>query len=187
MNSLIRPRLLAGATLLLALTGAGLHFGSARADDHAAGAAGRLKPADDTQASNLITGANDSAQPQTMEQFLTAVTTDVDAYWTKVFKASHLPAPRVGYDWIPAGQSVASACGDDSGTLGDGAAAYCPGDDTIYISQSFASEVYDGSLDQSLPGSSQGYGRTVGDFAVAYMVAHEYGHEIQNELGLFDK
>ena len=89
--------------------------------------------------------------------------------------------------WIPAGQTAASACGDESGTLGDTAAAYCPGDDTIYISQKFATDIYNGALDQALPGSSQGYGRTVGDFAVAYIVAHEYGHQVQDELGLFEK
>ena len=86
-----------------------------------------------------------------MEEFLTAVTTDVDAYWTKVFEASGLTTPKVTYDWIPAGQTVASACGDENGTLGDSAAAYCPGDDTIYISQKFMTEIYDGSLDRALP------------------------------------
>jgi uncharacterized protein len=136
---------------------------------------------------NLVLGAQGSAQPTTMEQFLTAVTKDVDAYWTKTFKASGLPEPRVEYKWIPAGQTAASACGDDNGTLGDSAAAYCPGDDTIYISEKFATEIYDGTLDQALPGSSQGYGKTSGDFAVAYIVAHEYGHEVQDELGLFDE
>jgi predicted metalloprotease len=186
MNASIRLRLLAGATLLLALGGAWQYFGSANADDQATGTPGRLKPAH-TRASNLVTGSKDGAQPKTMEQFLTAVTTDVDAYWMKVFKASGLDAPRVSYDWIPDGQAAASVCGDDSGTLGDGAAAYCPGDDTIYISEKFATEIYDGSLDQALPGSSQGYGRATGDFAVAYIVAHEYGHEVQDELGLFDK
>ena len=69
----------------------------------------------------------------------------------------------------------------------DSAAAYCSGDDTIYISEQFASDVYNGALDQVLPGSSQGFGRTYGDFAVAYIVAHEYGHQIQDELGLFDQ
>ena len=120
-----------------------------------------------------------------MEQFLTAVTKDVDATGRRRSQDSGLPEPRVSYQWIPAGQTAASACGDEDGALGDSAAAYCPGDDTIYISQKFATDIYDGALDQALPGSSQGYGRTVGDFSVAYIVAHEYGHQVQDELGLF--
>ena len=71
--------------------------------------------------------------------------------------------------------------------MGDSAAAYCTADDTIYISEKFATDIYNGALDHALPGSSQGYGRTVGDFAVAYIVAHEYGHQIQDELGLFEQ
>ena len=175
MKSLTRPRLLAGAAVLVALGVASQSL--AFADD----------PPQREQSQNLIIGSKDSAQPENMDQLLTAVTKDVDAYWTKAFKDSGLPEPRVGYDWIPAGQTAASACGDESGTLGDTAAAYCPGDDTIYISQKFATDIYSGALDQALPGSSQGYGRTVGDFAVAYIVAHEYGHQIQDELGLFEK
>ena len=124
------------------------------------------------------------APPQSMEQFLTDVTEDVDAYWTKVFEASGLEEPRVAYNWIPAGQTAASACG---GTMGDSAAAYCSGDDTIYVSQQFATDIYNGALDHALPGSSQGYGRTMGDFAVAYIVAHEYAHQVQDELGLFQQ
>ena len=131
--------------------------------------------------------APDGTQPKTMEEFLTSVTTDVDAYWTKEFAASGLPEPRVTYSWIPAGMTAASACGEDGATMGDSAAAYCSADDTIYISQKFATDIYDGALDQALPGSSQGYGRTVGDFAVAYIVAHEYGHQVQAELGLFER
>jgi uncharacterized protein len=153
-------RLFAGAALSLLLVGGGwLYIDSARADDQPAGTAG----------------------------FLTAVTEDVDSYWTKVFEESGLPEPRVSYVWIPAGQTAASACGDENGTLGDDAAAYCPGDDTIYISQKFATDIYTGALDPALPGSSLGYGGTIGDFSVAYVVAHEYGHEIQDELGLFDE
>jgi uncharacterized protein len=165
MNSLFRPRWLVGAGLLVVALGAALvHLGSAQAYDEPSG-----------------------SRSQTMEQFLTSVTKDVDTYWTKAFKDSGLPEPRVSYDWIPAGQTAASVCGDDSGTLGDSAAAYCPGDDTIYISQKFATDIYDGALDQALPGSSQGYGHTAGAFAVAYIVAHEYGHEVQDELGLFEQ
>ena len=184
MRILTRPRLLAGATLALALAGALYYLGSARADERGGSAVSGLKPAP-APAQNLIPGAG-AQEPQTMEEFLTAVTTDVDAYWEQVFETSELEQPRVSYAWIPAGQTAASACGDGSGTLGDSAAAYCPGDDTIYISQQFASDIYDGSLDHALPGSSQGYGRTAGDFAVAYIVAHEYGHQVQDELGLFN-
>jgi len=175
-------KLIAGAAFLLALVAAAQYLGSARAS----------APADEpsrsgAQKQNLILGSEDGAQPQNMEQFLTAVTTDVDKYWMKAFADSDLPEPRVSYSWIPAGQTAASACGDEDGTLGDTAAAYCPGDDTIYISQKFATDIYNGALDQALPGSSQGYGRTVGDFAVAYIVAHEYAHQVQDELGLFER
>lgn len=178
MSLFTRPRVLALAPLLLVLAAGVHHLGSAAPDDAAAS---------DRSQQDLIVGTRDSAQPQDMEQFLTAVTTDVDAYWTKAFRDSGLPEPRVGYAWIPAGQTAASSCGDEDGTMGDTAAAYCPGDDTIYISQKFATDIYDGALDHALPGSSQGYGRTMGDFAVAYIVAHEYGHQVQDELGLFQK
>ena len=184
MKILTRARLLAGATLVLALAGTWHYLASARADDRSGGAVSRLQPAP-AHASDLVTGAGET-QPRTVEDFLTAATTDVDAYWTKVFEVSGLTEPKVSYAWIPPGQTAASACGGESGTLGDSAAAYCPGDDTIYISQQFAADIYEGALDHALPGSSQGYGRTAGDFAVAYIVAHEYGHQVQDELGLFD-
>jgi uncharacterized protein len=181
----IRRRLFAGAgllLLLLVLGGVWQSFGSASADDQTRA----LKPLPPgTGVQNLILGSKDGAQPANMEQFLTAVTKDVDRYWMKVFEESGLPEPRVSYMWIPAGQTGASACGDENGTLGDSAAAYCAADDTIYISQKFATDIYNGALDDALPGSSQGYGRTIGDFSVAYIVAHEYGHEVQDELGLF--
>jgi predicted metalloprotease len=185
MSSHIRPRLLIGASIVpIALAGIALHLGAARADDDSATAATTAKPRPAT-AQNLVIGAEDGGQPKNMEQYLTAVTKDVDRYWTKEFKDSGLPEPRVSYRWIPAGQTAASACGGDAGgDMGDSAAAYCPGDDTIYISEKFATDVFDGSLDSALPGSSQGYGGTKGDFSVAYIVAHEYGHEVQNELGI---
>jgi uncharacterized protein len=187
MPSLIRPRRLAAALLLVGLAGATHHLASAKADDGTTTAKADPAVATTSGAHGLILGSKDSAQPENMEQFLTGVIKDVDAYWTQTFRDAGLPEPKVTYKWIAAGQTAASACGDEDGTLGDSAAAYCPGDDTIYISQKFATDIYNGALDQALPGSSQGYGGTIGDFSVAYIVAHEYGHQIQDELGLFER
>jgi predicted metalloprotease len=168
MKSTIRFRLIAGATLVAAAVGATCYLGAARADTHA-------------PAQQLTLGS--TPQPKTMNEFLTAVTTDVDQYWTDVFKQNGLGEPRVTYAWLSPGQTA--SCGGE--TLGESAAAYCPSDDTIYISEQFASDIMNGTLDQSLPGSAHGYGGTYGDFAVAYIVAHEYGHQIQDELGLYDE
>jgi predicted metalloprotease len=116
----------------------------------------------------------------TIDAFLTDVLESVDDYWTKTLAASDLPEPRVRYAWIPPGRASRSACGE---TAGDRAAFFCPADDTIYVGQRLASEVYEGVI-RGLPGESSG-GRAVGDFGVAYLVAHEYAHNLQQELGLF--
>jgi predicted metalloprotease len=160
-------RVIGGVVVLAALAGAALHHGSARAAE--------------APAQQLTVG---SSQPRTMDDFLTGVLKDVDGYWTKQFADAGLPEPRVSYDWVPAGQSIQSACGVQSG---DSAAAYCPGDDTIYVADQFADGIYNGALDGSLPGAAQGYGSAIGDFAVAYIVAHEYGHQVQTELGAYDR
>ena len=99
MRSLIRPRLLAVVPMLVVL-----------------GAVAAPSFGYDTR--DLVTGDPDEAQPRTMEQFLTAVTTDVDAYWTKAFDDSGLPEPRVTLLVDPGGQTAASACGDDGGSNG---------------------------------------------------------------------
>ena len=121
-------------------------------------------------------------EPQTIDAFLTDVLTDVDRYWTRTFATADLPEPRVRYDWVAPGAVKLTACGEPAN---DDAAFYCPADDTIYVGQVFAAALYRG-LARGLPGESAGYGRAAGDFAVAYVVAHEYAHNLQQELGVFD-
>ena len=121
-------------------------------------------------------------EPQTIEEFLTGVLEDVDRYWTKTFASAGLPEPRVRYDWVRPGGIALTSCGPPARDL---SAFYCPADDTIYIGQRFAADLYRGVL-RGLPGESAGYGRAVGDFAVAYVLAHEYAHNLQQELGVFD-
>src|SRR4051794_24445301 len=119
---------------------------------------------------------------ETIDKFLTGVLQSVDAYWTKTLQANKLQVPTVRYDWIPPGRAVRSACG----TAGADAAFYCPGDDTIYVSQEFAAELWRGVI-RGLPGERAGFGHAAGDFGVAYVVAHEYAHNVQQELGLYER
>jgi uncharacterized protein len=121
-------------------------------------------------------------QPETIDAFLTDLLKDIDGYWTRTLTASNLPEPRIAYDWVPPGGRVATGCGE---VADDRAAFYCPADDTIYVAQQFAADLYNGVV-RGLPGEQAGEGHAAGDFAVAYVVAHEYGHNIQQELGVFD-
>ena len=98
------------------------------------------------------------------ETFLTSVLGSVDAYWTRTLKAADLPEPRVSYLWLRPGQQAQTGC---QTVAGDDAAFYCPGDDTIYVSEVFADRIL----------------RIGGDFGVAYVIAHEYAHNVQHELG----
>jgi predicted metalloprotease len=117
---------------------------------------------------------------ETIDQFLSDILSSIDAYWTKTLAASRLPEPHVSYDWIAPGRRAFTGCNT---VADDSAAFYCPNDDTIYFAQRFAAELYQG-VARGLPGQSAGAGRAAGDFGVAYVVAHEYAHNIQNELGL---
>lgn len=117
----------------------------------------------------------------TIDAFLTDILRDVDGHWTRVFAAGGLPKPRVAYNWIPPGSVTLTGCGPPAD---DSVALYCPADDTIYVGQQFAADLYAGVL-AGLPGEAAGYGHARGDFAVAYVVAHEYAHNLQQELGVF--
>jgi uncharacterized protein len=117
----------------------------------------------------------------TVEGFLTDVLQSVDGYWTQTLRAAGRPEPRVGYLWVPPGTAVRTACGAPAG---DDAAFYCPNDDTIYVGQQLAAELWQG-IAGNFPGERAGYGHAVGDFGLAYVIAHEYAHNIQEELGLF--
>jgi uncharacterized protein len=118
-----------------------------------------------------------------VDGFLTEVLRNVDGYWTRTLAASGLPEPRVRYTWVPPGQRAGTAC---DVVADDGAAFYCPSDDTIYVGESFAERVWSGTAD-SFPGQRAGYGRAIGDFGLAYVVAHEYAHNLQQELGYFSR
>jgi predicted metalloprotease len=122
-----------------------------------------------------------NTESNTIDRYMTKVLQDIDRYWTKTFAASDLPEPRVRYSWIPPGGRQPTGCGT---VADDNAAFYCPADDTIYVARKFAAALWEG-VAQGLPGQQAGFGRAAGDFGVAYVIAHEYAHNLQEELGLF--
>jgi predicted metalloprotease len=121
-------------------------------------------------------------EPSAIARYMTEVLQSVDQYWTRTLRASGLEEPRVTYAWIPRGRSALTAC---RVVAGDDAAFYCPADDTIYIAERFASEVYNG-IGGRFPGERAGQGNAVGEFGLAYVVAHEYAHNVQFELGFYE-
>jgi predicted metalloprotease len=136
----------------------------------------------------LLVGAAPRAQaaapaptmtPAAITPFLDDVLAGVDTYWRETDAAAGRPAPSVRHNWVVPGAKIDTGCGAQAT---DTAAFYCPADDTIYVSQVFASSLYNGVL-KSLPGEKAGFGRAIGDFAVAFVIAHEYGHNVQNESG----
>jgi predicted metalloprotease len=120
-------------------------------------------------------------EPTALEAYMQVVLESVDGYWTRTLRASGLQEPRVGYYWVPPGGRVLTAC---RVVADDNAAFYCSADDAIYVAARFANAVYRGIADD-LPGERAGRGNAVGEFGLAYVIAHEYAHNVQFELGFY--
>ena len=101
--------------------------------------------------------------------FVAVVLGDTEDVWASQFREE-------GMEYVPPKLvlfrgSVQSACGSATSASGP---FYCPADQRVYLDLSFLNEL----------SSNLGAG---GDFAAAYVVAHEVGHHVQNLLGLEDK
>lgn len=102
-------------------------------------------------------------------QFVGAILASTEDVWAPIFQqaGSQYPAPKL----VLFSDQVSSACGQASSAVGP---FYCPGDRQVYIDLVFFSEMK----------SRLGGG---GDFAEAYVIAHEVGHHIQTLSGVSAK
>jgi hypothetical protein len=101
-----------------------------------------------------------------LERFLTFVVNDVQGFWAREFKAAgltYVPAPVVVFT----GPAV-SPCGPANAQTGP---YYCPLDHRIYLDLTFFRVL---AREFHAPG----------DFAQAYVIAHEVGHHVQSQLGV---
>jgi predicted metalloprotease len=101
-----------------------------------------------------------------MVQFVSFVLDDNQKTWREVMGPEYQNAKLVLFRDV-----VQSACGTAQSATGP---FYCPGDNRVYIDLSFYEEL------------KQRFGAP-GDFAQAYVLAHEIGHHVQNLLGVDDK
>lgn len=111
----------------------------------------------------------EGAPSDELGRFAATVLASTEDVWTQQFAASRrtYERPRL----VLFSGSVDSACGFNSAAVGP---FYCPTDQRVYIDLSFFDEL------------ARRFGAP-GDFAQAYVIAHEIGHHVQNSLGIFDR
>lgn len=107
-----------------------------------------------------------SAEENELAQFVGVVLADTEDVWDTIFNQAgkHYRKPKL----VIFSDQVQSACGFSSAATGP---FYCPGDEKVYIDLMFFQDM------QRRLGAH-------GDFALAYVIAHEVGHHVQNLLGI---
>jgi uncharacterized protein len=119
-----------------------------------------------TTSDNCQTGA-DANKSQSCA--IDLITNSVQDYWAQAYQDQHGEAYQDIQTVKFSGQTT-SRCGAASAAMGP---FYCPVDRLVYIDTSFMNDMLEGQL-----------GAKGGPFALAYVIAHEYGHHIENLLGI---
>lgn len=107
----------------------------------------------------------ETAEDREVADFVSVVLADTEDVWTQLFEEHGLTYEKPTLVLFT--DVVQSACGTQSSAVGP---FYCPGDQKLYIDLDFFEEL-------------RNRFQAPGDFAIAYVVAHEVGHHVQTLLG----
>lgn len=110
-----------------------------------------------------------TAEEDTMAQFVSVVLAETENVWGKIFADHGMQYQNPTL--VLFRDQVQSGCGNAGAESGP---FYCPADQKLYIDLSFYEEL-------------KNRFHASGDFAMAYVIAHEVGHHVQNLLGVSDK
>lgn len=111
-----------------------------------------------------------TAEEKRIEEFISMITAENEQTWAAIFSENGMeynPAKVVLFEG-----TTQSGCGTAQAAMGP---FYCPSDQTVYMDMSFFSEL------------QNRFGAQVTEFSVAYVMAHEMGHHVQNLLGTLNK
>jgi len=119
--------------------------------------------------SDTETSYQATAEENELAKFVSVVLADTEDVWQEQFRksGSTYENPKL----VLYSGSVESACGMSGAATGP---FYCPADHKVYIDLSFYNELRDRF-------------QAPGDFAMAYVIAHEVGHHVQTLIGINDK
>ncbi|AMD84818.1 hypothetical protein SAMN05444369_102122 [Capnocytophaga haemolytica] len=112
-----------------------------------------------------------TAEQKKIGQFTATVLADTEDVWTQLFAENGYGTYRKP-KLVLFSQSVNTGCGQASAAVGP---FYCPADEKLYMDMDFFEEL------------KTRFGAKGGDFAIAYVMAHEVGHHVQNLLGTSTK
>ena len=153
-----------------------------------------VNPQQAYQATKQITSQSQVAQTQGLDhptpqqeeamEFVGTVLADTEDTWTQVFQqqlnSQYVPPKLVMFNGI-----INSGCGTAQSAMGP---FYCPADQKVYIDTSFFKDMREQMGISGEQNSTELSRRDqAGDFAQAYVVAHEVGHHVQTLLGISDQ
>ena len=163
------PAMVGGGGLIVLIIGAIftlLNGGNVNQGLQPAGPQLQQQQAQQAAAGQAGAAVDDDAQEET-KKFVGFVLKQTEDVWNKLFQ-EQVGKPYQEPKLVLFTGAVQSACGSANAAVGP---FYCPGDSKVYLDTSFFHEM------------RTKFGAP-GDFACAYVIAHEIGHHVQNQLGL---